>query len=92
MLFQRALRYNKESFEVRSLFVGVPLLMEEGGYYIEVNEWGLNGLVARGVERSGTHVESKYVCMVIFHYALTYLWSTLFYPTETEDPVLPKAS
>jgi len=68
------------------------LLMEEGGSYIEVNKWGLNGLVAWGVERSGTYVELKYVCMVIFHYPLTYLCSILFYPTETEDPILPKAS
>jgi hypothetical protein len=63
--------------------------MEEGGSYIEVNEWGLNGLVAWGVERLATHFESKYICMVVFHYPLTYLFSTLFYLTKTEDPVQP---
>jgi hypothetical protein len=33
--------------------------------------------------------ESEYVSMVVFHYPLTYLCSTLFYPTKTEVPVQP---
>jgi hypothetical protein len=63
--------------------------MEEGGSHIEVNEWDLNGSLNGGVERSEIHVESEYICMVVFHYPLTYLCSTLFYPTEIEDPVQP---